>query len=263
VTGPPGAGKSCLVDALITHWRSSGRRPGIIAVDPSSPFTGGAILGDRLRMQRHACDPDVFIRSMGSRGHIGGLSATAVQASEVMAAAGYDPVVFETVGVGQGEVEVASVADATLLVLVPGTGDDVQAMKAGIMEIGDLIVLNKADRPGIDQLESSVRAALDLAPQERRPAVVKCSVLTGEGLEEVFSETDRILGGVVRSPERARRRIREAILRTAAEQGARAAMALLESRRGLDGAVEAVVAGEATPYMIGEEIASILGGQPR
>ena len=255
ITGPPGAGKSSLADVLLAHWKSDGRRPGVIAVDPSSPFSGGAILGDRLRMQRHACDPDIFIRSMGSRGHIGGLAGTTAQAVEVLAAGGYDPVLIETVGVGQGEVEVASIADLTVLVLVPGLGDDVQVMKAGIMEIGDLIVLNKADRPGIDQLEAVVRAGLDFAPEgTSRPPVVRCSVASGEGLGEVFSEIDRLLASG-RDFEASRRgRIRENLLRIAAEQGARVALELLESTLGVERAVDMVLAGETTPYEIGERL---------
>lgn len=263
LTGPPGAGKSSLADVLIAHWKNRGKRPGVIAVDPSSPFSGGAILGDRLRMQRHACDPDVFIRSMGSRGHIGGLAGATAQAAEVLAAGGFDPVLIETVGVGQGEVEVASIADLTVLVLVPGLGDDVQMMKAGIMEIGDLIVLNKADRPGIDQLETVVRASLEFIPEGRvRPRVLKCSVATGEGLEGLFSEIDALLSSD-RDFEAARRcRVRENLLRIAAEQGARAALGILERSYGIEKAVDMVLAGETTPYEIGERIAALSGRAP-
>ncbi len=260
ITGPPGAGKSSLADVLLAHWRGAGRRPGVIAVDPSSPFSGGAILGDRLRMQRHACDPDIFIRSMGSRGHIGGLAGTTAQAVEVLAAGGFDPVLIETVGVGQGEVEVAAIADLTVLVLVPGLGDDVQMMKAGIMEIGDLIILNKSDRNGIDQLESVVRAGLELAPEGTvTPSVLRCSVVTGEGLEEVFTEIDRLLASG-RDFEGARRgRVKENLLRVAAEQGARAALGILERVYGIEKAVDMVLSGETTPYEIGERLASLAG----
>jgi LAO/AO transport system kinase len=146
ITGPPGAGKSTLVDRLLSHWRESGRKVGVLAVDPSSPFSGGALLGDRLRMQGHACDSNVFIRSMGSRGHVGGLSGATAAAADVLGAAGYDPVVIETVGVGQGEVEVAGLADITLLVLVPGLGDDVQVMKAVSWRSG---TLSSSTRPTV------------------------------------------------------------------------------------------------------------------
>lgn len=260
ITGPPGAGKSSLADVLLEHWRKAGRRPGVIAVDPSSPFSGGAILGDRLRMQRHACDPDIFIRSMGSRGHIGGLAGTTAQAVEVLAAGGFDPVLIETVGVGQGEVEVAAIADLTVLVLVPGLGDDVQMMKAGIMEIGDLIILNKSDRNGIDQLESVVRGGLELAPEGTvTPSVLRCSVVTGEGLEEVFAEIDRLLVSG-RDFEGARRaRVKENLLRVAAEQGARSALGILERVYGIEKAVDMVLSGETTPYEIGERLASLAG----
>jgi len=263
LTGPPGAGKSSLADVLIAHWKSRGRRPGVIAVDPSSPFSGGAILGDRLRMQRHACDPDVFIRSMGSRGHIGGLASSTAQAAEVLAAGGFDPVLIETVGVGQGEIEVVSVADLTVLVLVPGLGDDVQMMKAGIMEIGDLIVLNKADRPGMDQLETVVRASLEFVREGRPvPQVVKCSVATGEGLEDLFSKLDDLLSSG-RDFEAVRRgRVRENLLRVAAEQGTRFALELLERSYGIEKAVDMVLAGETTPYEIGERIAALSGRAP-
>ncbi len=256
ITGPPGAGKSSILDLLITRWRKAGRRPGVIAVDPTSPFSGGALLGDRLRMQGHACDPDVFIRSMGSRGHIGGLSATASQASEVLASAGFDPVVLETVGVGQGEVEVASVADVTILVLVPGLGDDIQMMKAGIMEIGDLIVLNKADRPGIDQLEATVRAGLEFVPPGAvAPPVFKCSAMTGEGFDGFFAELEKMLESMHASDDARRRRIRGAILRLTAEQGARSALEQLEKGIGIDRAVEMVMRGETTPYELGGRMA--------
>jgi GTPase len=163
VTGAPGAGKSTLVDALAFAYRAQGRRVGVIAVDPTSAFSGGAVLGDRIRMQRHSADPGVFIRSMATRGHFGGLSRATSDAADVLDAAGYEIILVETVGVGQDEVEIVRAADCVLVVLVPGLGDDVQAIKAGLLEIADVYVLNKADRDGIDRLESEIRTMLSFA----------------------------------------------------------------------------------------------------
>lgn len=151
ITGPPGGGKSTLVDKLIAHYRRQGSRVGVIAVDPTSPFSGGALLGDRVRMQQHATDEGVYIRSMGSRGHLGGLALATADAAKVLDAAGYDVIIFETVGIGQSEVEVAGRVDTTVLVTVPGLGDDVQVLKAGTMEIADIFVVNKADREGVER----------------------------------------------------------------------------------------------------------------
>jgi LAO/AO transport system kinase len=189
VTGVPGGGKSTLVDQLVSTIRAQRLRVAVLAVDPSSPFSGGAVLGDRVRMGRHAGDDGVFVRSMATRGHLGGLSRTTGDAAMVLDAAGFDVVLIETVGVGQDEVEVATTADATVVVLVPGTGDDVQAMKAGIMEIADIFVANKADREGIDRLVQSIEAALSLSPGEDagwKPPVLKTEATTGRGVAELW-----------------------------------------------------------------------------
>ncbi len=167
VTGPPGAGKSSLVDRLTAHLRAEGRTVGVVAVDPTSPFSGGAILGDRIRMQSHATDPDVFIRSMATRGHLGGLAAATGQVLTILEAAGKDVILVETVGVGQDEVEIVETADVSVVVLVPGLGDEVQALKAGIMEIADVFVVNKADRDGVDSLVAEIQAMLSLGPPGR------------------------------------------------------------------------------------------------
>ncbi len=255
VTGPPGAGKSTLVNRMITRYRSTDNSVGVIAVDPSSPYTGGALLGDRIRMQSHATDPKVFIRSMGSRGHLGGLSGATRDASCVFSAAGYSPVIIETVGVGQAEVEVADLADITLLVLVPGLGDDVQSMKAGIMEIGDIIVLNKADRNGIDQLESYVKASLELMPSTmERPEVVRISAANGEGLDELWEAIDRLLLKITRE-ERKNRSAIQTLNGILEETGRNFSEKLLDVEyNGRDAAERLILSGKASPYAVGKKL---------
>ena len=192
VTGPPGAGKSTMTDKLAKHWRAKGLKVGIVAVDPTSPFTGGAILGDRVRMGDLTLDEGVFIRSMGTRGQLGGLSSACAGAVNVLDACGYDMVIIETVGVGQSEVEVVNVADVVAVVTVPGLGDDVQAIKAGIFEIGDLFVVNKADRPGADRTAAELRAMLDMEEDERKrnmPVLLVCAS-QNQGVEELCDTLD-------------------------------------------------------------------------
>ena len=209
VTGPPGAGKSTLVDRLATAIRATARRVGIIAVDPSSPFSGGAVLGDRVRMQAHAADPGVFIRSMATRGHLGGLARATSDAVTVLDAAGFEVILVETVGVGQDEVEIVKTADVSIVVLVPGAGDDVQALKAGIMEIADVFVVNKADREGADRLVAAVEASLALAelePGSWRPPVLRTVAVSGEGTAELLNAVERFARETNRGPERRRLR---------------------------------------------------------
>jgi LAO/AO transport system kinase len=189
ITGAPGAGKSTLVDGLISRWRKSGRTVGVLAIDPTSPFSGGAMLGDRVRMQAHAQDADVFVRSMATRGHLGGLARATADAALVLDAAGKDFVAIETVGVGQDEVDVARAADVSILVLVPGMGDEVQALKAGVMEIADVFIVNKADRDGADRAVAEVESLLGLhayREDEWRPLIIRTEATTGRGLEEVL-----------------------------------------------------------------------------
>ena len=189
VTGAPGTGKSTLVDRLAAHYRAQGNHVGIIAVDPTSPYTGGAILGDRIRMQGHASDPGIFIRSMATRGFLGGLARTTGDVALVLDAAGKQYVLIETVGVGQDEVDIVRLADCTLVLLVPGMGDDVQNMKAGLMEIADIFVLNKSDRDGVERLEAELEAMLQLAPERSgwKPAIVRTVATENKGVDELGS----------------------------------------------------------------------------
>jgi LAO/AO transport system kinase len=193
VTGAPGSGKSSLTDRLIAVLRERGERVAVVAVDPSSPFTGGAILGDRIRMGRHHADRGVFVRSMASRGQLGGLARATVSVASVLEAARFDTVIIETVGVGQSEVDIARAADHTVLVLTPAGGDAVQAFKAGIMEVADVFAINKADLPGADRLEREVRAALELGPHDEHtwwPPIVKTVATDGSGAAELLAATE-------------------------------------------------------------------------
>ncbi len=208
VTGSPGVGKSTLVDRLAQYYRARGETVGIIAVDPSSPFTGGAILGDRIRMQTLGTDPGVFIRSMATRGNLGGLARATGDAALILDAAGYEKVIIETVGVGQDEVDIAKTADVTIVVLMPGLGDDVQTIKAGLMEIADLFVINKADREGVGRLESELSAMLALAERRDgwRPPIIKTIATEGSGIEDLGHAIARFLDFRERSPHADQRR---------------------------------------------------------
>jgi LAO/AO transport system kinase len=206
VTGSPGAGKSTLVDGLITRWRQAGKQVGVIAVDPTSPYTGGAMLGDRVRMQTHAGDAGVFIRSMATRGHLGGLARATNDAATVLDASGKDFVTIETVGVGQDEVDIVRTADVAVVVLVPGMGDEVQTLKAGIMEIADIFVVNKSDRDGAERAVAEIESLLSLqtfTDAEWKPPVIRTVATSGAGLEELLAALDRFRS---RSDVLARRR---------------------------------------------------------
>jgi LAO/AO transport system kinase len=193
ITGAPGAGKSSLVDKLALHYRKQGERVGIVAVDPSSPFSGGAILGDRIRMQALGLDSGVFIRSMATRGNLGGLARATVDAVSILDAAGYAKIIIETVGVGQDEVEIVKAADVSVVVLVPGMGDDIQAIKAGIMEIGDIFVINKADREGVNSTEKELEALLSLAMRDDAwdPPIVKTVATESKGIQDLAAAIEK------------------------------------------------------------------------
>jgi GTPase len=208
ITGAPGAGKSSLVDKLAGFYRGQGERVGIIAVDPSSPFSGGAILGDRIRMQTLSLDKGVFIRSMATRGNLGGLARATVEAVAILDAAGYEKIIVETVGVGQDEIEIAKTADVCVVVLVPGMGDDVQTMKAGIMEIGDVLVINKADRDGVLRTEKELEALLSLSVRsdEWQPPIVKTVAIENKGIEELAGAIERSYESQKNSPTSLQRR---------------------------------------------------------
>jgi LAO/AO transport system kinase len=250
ITGPPGSGKSTLVSALATEWRRRGRRVGILAVDPSSPYTGGAIMGDRIRMMEHAADPDVFVRSMASRGELGGLAAATWIAAAALDAAGFDPVLVETVGAGQSEVEVARLAETTVVVEVPEMGDEVQAIKAGLLEVADVLVVNKADRPGADRAARQLRAMLSTAGgrvKRKPPQVLMTTATSGEGVQALTDAIDahRV---AAREPEQARRRARGQLLRALGDVAARRGAASPD----WDATVDAVATRELDPLTAAE-----------
>ena len=266
LTGAPGVGKSTTTTALVGALRRDGRRVGVLAVDPTSPFSGGALLGDRVRMQEHATDPGVFIRSMATRGHLGGLARATPQAVRVLEAAGCDVVLVETVGVGQSEVEVAALADTTVVLLAPGMGDGIQAAKAGILEIGDVFVVNKADRAGAEETARDISQMLGLGaprqPGDWRPPVVKTAAATGAGIDELVAAIDKHQDWLRSTGQLERRRAR----RAAGEVEALALAALRGRIGGLDGggrldelACE-VVAGRLDPYAAADRLVADIGG---
>src|SRR5688572_13727606 len=273
VTGAPGSGKSTLVAALVGEARAGGRPVAVIAIDPSSPITGGAILGDRVRMQSHAGDRDVFIRSMASRGHSGGLAGSTVAAAAVLDAAGFPLIFIETVGTGQSEVEVASFADTTLVVQAPDMGDEVQAIKAGLLEVADIVVVNKSDRPGADRAAGQLRAMLTVGakqdraagsrPRPKRPDVMLASGLTGAGVPDLLAALDR---------RDQARRAGNGDAQAAAGKRAEAQLAgILAQRPGerlneparaaqRQEMVRAIAAHEIDPYTAADRLLAILGG---
>ena len=264
VTGPPGVGKSTTTSALVTLLRGAGRRVGVLAVDPSSPFSGGALLGDRVRMGEHATDDGVFIRSMATRGHLGGLAWAAPQALRVLDAAGCDVVIVETVGVGQSEVEVVALADTTVVLIAPGMGDGVQAAKAGILEIADVFAVNKADRDGAAQTVRDLRQMLAFGEQDdeggwRRP-VVRTVADRSQGIDDLLAALDAHREWLDRSGERARRRRAraEAEIEAIALEQHRSRIGDVRGAGGLQRLAERVLAGELDPYAAAEALTSRL-----
>ena len=256
LTGAPGVGKSTTTSALVTALRAAGHRVAVLAVDPSSPFSGGALLGDRIRMQRHSGDDGVYIRSMASRGHLGGLSATTPQVIRVLDATGFDIVIIETVGVGQSEVEIAATADTSIVLLAPGMGDGIQAAKAGILEIGDIFVVNKADRDGADSTAREIRHMVELGTWSGwRPPVLKASAAQGTGIDEVVEAINEHRAWLeasgedrVRRHRRAREEITALVLGAVRERLAARADELMALG-------DAVLAGEIDAYEAAETLA--------
>jgi LAO/AO transport system kinase len=260
LTGAPGVGKSTTTSAFVTSLRKIGKRVGVLAVDPSSPFSGGALLGDRVRMQDHALDPDVYIRSMATRGHLGGLAWSTPQALRVLDAAGCDVVVVETVGVGQSEVEVAGLADTTVVLLAPGMGDAIQAAKAGILEVGDIYVVNKADHDGADHTVHELRNMLALGerrePHDWRPPIIKTVASRGEGIDNLVEAVEKHQGWLVETGELRRRRHRRAADEIEAIAVTELRTRMGHPRRGaaLDELATQVVAGEIDPYVAADQL---------
>ncbi|UJB44032.1 methylmalonyl Co-A mutase-associated GTPase MeaB [Streptomyces sp. A1-5] len=260
LTGSPGVGKSTTTSALVTAYRKVGKRVGVLAVDPSSPFSGGALLGDRVRMSEHASDPGVYIRSMATRGHLGGLAWAAPQAIRVLDAAGCEVILVETVGVGQSEVEIASQADTSVVLLAPGMGDGIQAAKAGILEIGDVYVVNKADRDGADATARELNHMLGLgesrAPGDWRPPIVKTVAARGEGIDEVVEALEKHRAWMEEGGVLARRRLARAAreVETIAVTALRSRIGDLSGDRHLDALAERIVAGDTDPYRAADEL---------
>ena len=264
ITGSPGVGKSTSTNALVVGLRARGKRVGVLAIDPSSPFSGGALLGDRIRMSEHALDPEVYIRSMASRGHLGGVSWATPQAIRILDAAGCDIIIVETVGVGQSEVEVAGLADTSIVLLAPGMGDGIQAAKAGILEIGDIFVVNKADREGADATVRDLRHMISLGDRTEpglwRPPVLKTVAATGDGVEDVLEAIGKHYAWMAEKGVLEERRVRRAAdeIEAIAVQALRARMGNLREGSDLEGLAHDVVAGRLDPYAAADRVVGSL-----
>lgn len=269
VTGPPGAGKSTLVNELIKHYRREGKTVGVVAVDPTSALSGGAILGDRVRMLGFTSDPGVFIRSMASRGQLGGLAAATADVVRVLDAFGRDIIIIETVGVGQDEVAIAGLADTTLLIEVPGMGDDVQALKAGVLEVADIIVINKADREGADRLANHIKTTMRLLPHPEgkwMPSIAKTVASEGTGIAELAGEVEKHRAFMVERgifDQERKERLRIEVLDRARELILRRLLQGLESSGTLDEALDALVEKRTDPATVAQELVRVISEDDR
>lgn len=262
ITGPPGAGKSTVVDELLRVIRQAGLKVAVLAVDPNSPFSGGAVLGDRIRMMRHALDEGVFIRSMGARGHLGGLALAATNTIQLLDAAKFDIIIVETVGVGQSELEVAGTADSTVVVIPPGLGDGVQAIKAGIMEIADIFVVNKADHPQSNKTIADIRDLLrmDLAPRPWMPPIVRTVALHNEGIEDLWMRVQQHQHYLQESgelQERRRGRLEREIVEIALRRLRERVLAPVTEGEGFQQALDAVLQRRLNPYEAADQLLSV------
>jgi len=258
ITGAPGVGKSTLVDQMVAHMRKQGKTVGVLAVDPTSPFSGGAILGDRIRMQRHSMDEGVFIRSLATRGHFGGLTQSTRSAIDVLDAMGKDYIIVETVGVGQDEVDVVKSAQTTVIVVIPGMGDDIQAIKAGILEVGDIFLINKADREGSDKTLSDLRLMIDMDSKKYeegawKPPILKAEAVFDRGVAELLEEIEKHRSYLLTMPEernlrKRRQRIQEELREMVKRRIFEELFDLLNERGEFEDAVDAIIAGELDPY---------------
>jgi LAO/AO transport system kinase len=258
ITGAPGVGKSTLVDQMVNHLRKKGKTVGVLAVDPTSPFSGGAILGDRIRMQRHSLDEGVFIRSMATRGHFGGLTQSTRSAIDVLDAMGKDYIIVETVGVGQDEVDIVKSAHTTVIVVIPGMGDDIQAIKAGILEVGDMFVINKADREGADKTANELRQMIDMGHKKHeegkwRPPILKVEAVFDKGIAELLEEVEKHRQYLTESSpglalEKKRARIVEELAEMIRNRLYQEVLDRLTESGDFDKAVDSIVSGEMDPY---------------
>ena len=258
ITGAPGVGKSTLVDQMVNHYRKQGKSVGVLAVDPTSPFSGGAILGDRIRMQRHSLDDGVFIRSLATRGHFGGLSQSTRSAIDVLDAMGKDYIIVETVGVGQDEVDVVKSAQTTVIMVIPGMGDDIQAIKAGILEVGDIFVINKADREGADKTFNELRQMIDMGHRKYeegkwRPLILKAEAVFDRGVAELLEAIEQHRNHLLKASPgegfgKKKERVREELAEMIKNRLIQEVMDRMLESGEFDRAVDAVVAGDTDPY---------------